>query len=272
MRLAFAAAMSRTRAMRFTLFALSLISPLASQAEGDKAPSPSFTLVDAFPGQNVFRRPIYLEHTSTDPTHYYIVEQFGMVYRVPRDGSAEQRQPFLDWTHKTLHPENGGHNEEGLLGFAFDPAYAKNRFVYIYYSERVGRGKQRSVISRLTVEDNAAGPQAPREPELQLLTLAQPFPNHNGGTILFGPDGMLYVALGDGGAADDPFKNGQDLKALLGKVLRLDVRAASTEKPYAIPPDNPFAEKSDGVRGELVSSANRILYHVFTGESVSKSH
>ncbi len=229
---------------------LLLAAPLACQAEGAEVAA-ELKLVDAFPGQQAFRRPIYLDHHTGDPDHYYVVEQFGHVYRVPRDASAKSRQVFLDWTHKTLHPENGGHNEEGLLGFAFDPDFAKNRFVYIYYSHREARRKQRSVIARLKVIDGEAGPQAPRDSEFEVMTVAQPFANHNGGTILFGPDGMLYVALGDGGAADDPFKNGQDLKALLGKVLRIDVRGATAEKPYAVPVDNPFVDQGEGVRGEI---------------------
>src|SRR5688572_22038418 len=242
--------------MRSAAAALLALVPAASAAcqtaAGAAAPPPAeLRLHDAFPGQKPFRRPLYLDHTVDDAAHYYVVEQFGTVYRVPRDGSASTRQVFVDWTHKTLHPENGGHNEEGLLGFAFDPDYARNRFVYIYYSHRPERRKQRSVIARLTVSDGGEGPRAARDSEFEVLAVPQPFANHNGGTILFGPDGMLYVALGDGGAADDPFKNGQNLKTLLGKVLRLDVHAASAEQPYAVPADNPFAAEGEGVRGEI---------------------
>lgn len=233
------------RAMSLVLAtAFSFLPPCLAQGD-------PLQLVDAFPAQAPFRRPLYLASTAADPAHYYVVEQYGSVQRIPRDGSKGERTTFLDWTHKTFHPKNGGHNEEGLLGFAFDPAYADNHFVYIYYSQRHERGKRRSVVARLTVREGAEGPSVPRDSELELLTVAQPFGNHNGGTIVFGPDDMLYVALGDGGAANDPFKNGQNLKTLLGKILRLDVRGADAERPYRIPADNPFADGGDGVRAEI---------------------
>lgn len=234
--------------------AVAWLAPVLPQSE---AASPAaavvklLELVDAFPGQKAFRRPLYLDRVAADADHDYVVEQFGSVFRVPRDGSKGDRHLFLDWTHKTLHPANGGHNEEGLLGFAFDPAFADNHFVYIYYSHRPERGKQRSVVARLTVRDGETGPAADRDTELELLVVPQPFANHNGGTILFGPDGMLYVALGDGGAANDPFGHGQNLKTLLGTILRIDVRGATAEQPYAIPADNPFAGRGEEVRGEI---------------------
>jgi quinoprotein glucose dehydrogenase len=253
--------------MRISLLLAVLVAPLGCQPSSATA---QLELVDAFPAQDKFRRPLYLDYHLSDPAHFYVVEQFGTVYRIPRDAEARTRHVFLDWTHKTLHPDNGGHNEEGLLGFAFDPDYARNRFVYIYASQRVARGRQRSVISRLTVQDGEHGPRAMRDSELEILVQAQPFPNHNGGTIIFGSDGMLYVALGDGGAADDPFKSGQDLKTLLGKVLRIDVRGATAEKPYAVPDDNPFAGRGEGVRGEIwaygLRNPWRISFDRTTGE------
>jgi len=251
--------------------------PLARLLPGQRDPEPraqppaaELRLVDAFPRQAAFRRPLFLATTEADPQHLYVVEQYGKVHRVPRAADAEGRETFLDWTHATFHPGNGGHNEEGLLGFAFDPGYADNRRVYVYYSQRLERGRRRSVVSRLEVRETDAGPVAARDSELEILSVSQPFGNHNGGTIVFGPDGMLYVALGDGGAANDPFKNGQSLKTLLGKILRLDVAAARAEEPYRVPADNPFADAGDGVRPEIwaygLRNPWRISFDSQTGE------
>ena len=241
--------------MRASLASLLLLPTLAAQeSPATPAPeaSPPLTLKDAFPKQAKFDRPIFLAHTAQDGDHYYVVEQYGLVHRIPRDGNQAEREVFLDWTAKTFHPKNGGHNEEGLLGFAFDPAYETNRHVYIYYSHRHERGKRRSVVSRLTAVDGIAGPLVPAESELEILVVNQPFGNHNGGTIVFGHDNMLYVALGDGGAANDPFKAGQNFQTLLGKILRIDVRGATQAHPYGVPADNPFAgEREDGARGEI---------------------
>ena len=107
---------------------------------------------DAFPKQKDFKRPLYLDHHPTDPGHYYLVGQFGRIHRIPRDDNSDERELFLDWTPKTYHPDNGGHNEEGLLGFAFDPDYASNGYVYVYYSSKITRFKHESIISRLRVD------------------------------------------------------------------------------------------------------------------------
>ncbi|HLU40088.1 MAG TPA: PQQ-dependent sugar dehydrogenase [Planctomycetota bacterium] len=232
------------------LGAVVLAAPASCQGEREPGDNRLLELVDAFPGQKPFRRPVWLTWTDADADHFYVVEQFGTVYLVPRDGSTSTRRTFLDWTAKTLHPHNGGHNEEGLLGLAFDPDYERNRYVYIYYSHRPAPDKQRSVVSRLQAVDGIAGPVVADESELQLLVVPQPWGNHNGGTITFGPDGMLFVALGDGGAAGDPFDNAQNLSSLLGKVLRIDVRGATAEQPYRVPEDNPFVGR-EGARGEI---------------------
>lgn len=225
-----------------TLALVAVLTPQSPQAGG-------YELVDAFPAQAKFNKPLLLEHHESDPGRYYVVEQDGMVFRIPSDGAASERDVFLDWTERAYH---GANWEEGLLGLAFDPDYTNNRFVYIYYSEKVEERKRRSVISRLSVARSDDGP--PRvDPasELVLMHIPQPFGNHNGGTILFGPDGMLYVALGDGGKANDPFGNGQNLETLLGSILRIDVRGATAAQRYRVPDDNPFAAMDGGARGEI---------------------
>ncbi len=244
----------------------------AATAEG-----PAIVFEPAFPAQDPFDRPLFVAFTAVDPDHAYVVTQPGHIFVVPRDGKKSDRRVFFDITGKAL-TENW---EEGLLGFQFDPDYAANGFVYVYWSERIaeqrgvmGNGKtaksnRQSVISRFATVVTDAGRVVDMDSELRLLQVFQPFGNHNGGTIVFGPDGMLYVAIGDGGAANDPFGNGQSRSVLLGKVLRLDVRDATADRPYAIPADNPFVGE-EGVRGEIwcygMRNPWRISFDRQTGE------
>ena len=131
-------------------------------------------------------------------------------------------------------------SEEGLLGLALDPQ--SDGYFYVYYSAADPR---RSVVSRFAYGSEGqptVGPSADPDSELIILEIEQPYANHNGGQIAFGPDGFLYIGLGDGGAAGDPRGNGQDTSTLLGSILRIDVSEATPDQPYAIPPDNPFAD------------------------------
>ena len=131
-------------------------------------------------------------------------------------------------------------SEEGLLGLAFDPN--DDRHLYAYYS---AANPRRSVVSRFNYGSDgtpAQGEAADPATELVILEVGQPYPNHNGGQIAFGPDGYLYIGLGDGGSAGDPLGSGQDTSTLLGSILRIDVSKATPTQPYAIPPDNPFAD------------------------------
>ena len=145
---------------------------------------------------------------------------------------------FLDISDRVSNRRS----EEGLLGLALDPT--NEAHLYVYYSAARPR---RSVVSRFTIADDH--PRADPDSELVILEVEQPYANHNGGQIAFGPDGYLHIGLGDGGAAGDPLGNGQDTATLLGAVLRIDVSRATPEQPYAIPPDNPFAP--GGGRGEI---------------------
>ena len=134
-------------------------------------------------------------------------------------------------------------SEEGLLGLALAPY--NDEHLYVYYS---AANPRRSVVSRF----NYYGPgryDADPDSELVILEVPQPYANHNGGQLAFGPRGFLYIGLGDGGAAGDPMGNGQDTSTLLGSILRIDVSQSTPEQPYAIPPDNPFA--AGGGRGEI---------------------
>ena len=155
----------------------------------------------------------------------YAVEQVGRIALVT-SGSTQGGQTFLDLTDRI---SSGG--ERGLLGLAFDPAFASNGRFYVDYTNLAGN----TVVSRLTRgADGKVDPSA----EQILLTVDQPFANHNGGMLAFGADGDLYIGLGDGGSEGDPQHNGQKLDTLLAKILRIDVDSGS---PYAIPTGNPFA-------------------------------
>ncbi len=215
-----------------------------------------YALADAFPEQRPFQRPLAMVRTDADPKFFYVVEQVGRVQRVPADPKAKERTVALDLRAKVYH----GHNEEGLLGFAFDPAFATNRHVYVNYSESVARRTRQTVVARMTAVVDDDGVRIDPATELRVLVIPQPYGNHNGGCITFGPDGFLYIGMGDGGAADDPHGHGQDLTTLHGAILRVDVRAATAEKPYAIPKDNPFADGADGARKEIYAYGLRNVW------------
>jgi len=150
------------------------------------------------------------------------------------DPATGDSSTFLDISDRVL-----GGGEQGLLGLALDPAWPEEGRAFVHYTGRDGN----PVLAEFSVTD-AAGP-AVLDPstERQLLTLEDPYSNHNGGQLAFGPDGYLWMSLGDGGAGGDPFDNGQNPSVLLGKILRLDVDRGD---PYGIPPDNPFADGADG--------------------------
>jgi glucose/arabinose dehydrogenase len=183
-----------------------------------------------------FARPTGVSSAGDGSGRLFITEQAGRIM-VVRDG-APLPEPFLDLT--ALVGANG--NEQGLLSVAFHPRYAENGLLYVNYTDRQGD----TVIARYSVSADSPDRADPASAKV-LLTVEQPAANHNGGLITFGPDGMLYVGLGDGGAAGDPWGNGQKLDTLLGKLLRLDVDGGD---PYAIPAGNPFVGR-DGVRPEI---------------------
>lgn len=157
----------------------------------------------------------------------FVLEQAGII-RIIQDGEV-LATPFLDIVDQV----GSGGNEQGLLGLAFHPAYPEKGYFYINYTDRNGD----TVIARYSVSPDPN--QADRDSQVRLLGVGQPFPNHNGGVVAFGPDGYLYLGLGDGGSGGDPQGNAQSLDTFLGKILRLDVDAGDS---YGIPPDNPFAD------------------------------
>jgi len=174
-------------------------------------------------------RPTLATHAGDGTGRLFVVEQPGRV-RVLQDGQLAE-DPYLDLTDET---DAGG--EQGLLGLAFDPEFADNGRLYASYTDTEGD----SVLARHTVEDPPNG--SPSPDGQVLLTVDQPYGNHNGGNIAFGPDGYLYYGLGDGGSGGDPEGNGQDPTTLLGSMLRLDVAGEQAQAPE----DNPFVGDEAG--------------------------
>jgi glucose/arabinose dehydrogenase len=179
-------------------------------------------------------RPINLTNAGDGSGRLFANEQDGVIRVIGSDGSV-RAQPFLDIRSLVL---SGG--ERGLLGLAFHPGFPEQPRIFVDYT-RVPDGA--TVIAEFRATADRADPASQRV----LLLIPQPFANHNGGQLAFGPDGYLYIGMGDGGSGGDPFGNGQNARALLGKILRIDVDSpAASGKAYAIPRDNPFA--SGGIR------------------------
>lgn len=195
----------------------------------------------AFP-QLSFERMVYLTPADDGTNRLFLVLQPGVILIFPNQRDTGSASVFLDIQERV----NDLGNEEGLLGLAFDPNYETNGFFYVYYTASPPR---RSVLSRFSAS-SASADRADPASELILLEVPQPFANHNGGALAFGPDGYLYLGLGDGGSAGDRHGHGQNLSTLLGSLLRLDVRASSIGEKYRIPSDNPFVGRSDA-RGEI---------------------
>jgi glucose/arabinose dehydrogenase len=209
--------------MRRFLLALALLLPFNAAAQ-------NIALTQVASG---FDLPLGIAHAGD--TRLFVIQQRGRIAIF--DGTNVLAQPFLD-----LSSLVSCCGERGLLGLAFHPRYRDNGFFFVDYTDRNGN----TVVARYSVsttDPNRADPASARV----LLNVAQPFANHNGGHLAFGPDGYLYIALGDGGSGGDPGNRAQDLSTLLGKILRIDVDSGS---PYAVPPSNPFVNRA-GARGEI---------------------
>lgn len=184
------------------------------------------------------QRPIVLTHAGDGSGRVFVATQHGVVHSFANTPKAQATKVFLDIRDRVKYLDS--ENEEGFLGMAFHPAFKKTGELFVYYTPR--DRKLTNVVSRFRVSKNDPDRADPATEEV-LLELPKPFWNHNGGTVAFGPDGHLYIAVGDGGSANDPFGNGQKLSTPLGKILRIDVNRKADGKPYAIPGDNPFARR-----------------------------
>lgn len=186
-----------------------------------------------------FERPLWLCEAPDGTGRIFVAQQGGKVLILPKDRNGKETKTFLDISDRKPWDKN----EEGLLGFAFHPKFKRNGKFYIYYSQQ---NPKRSVISEFVV--TKGNPDlADKASERILLEIPQPDWNHNGGQITFGPDNYLYIALGDGGGANDKYNNGQRKNTLLAKILRIDVDKKSDGKQYGIPKDNPFVNDKEFV-------------------------
>ena len=208
-----------------------------------RAALPTMELRPLWPNVTM-QRPVWFCEAPDGSGRKFVVEQRGRVLLLPQDQSATNAAVFLDLTDRKPYTSN----EEGLLGLAFHPQFASNGRFFVNYTQT--NPARRTIISEFHVSQ-ADRNNADRSSERVLIEQAQPFSNHKGGCTVFGPDGYLYVSFGDGGSANDPKENGQNLKTLLGKIIRLDVNTSSSLLPYGIPRDNPFAGKGGGARGEI---------------------
>ena len=200
-----------------------------------------------------FKKPLYLTSHVTEPNILFILEQRGMIWSLV-DGK-KSKGPFLDIRDRVHTPIFPG-DERGLLGFAMSPSYSTDNFIYVNYVNNDGE----TVISRFK-----------EGLEEILISFEQPYSNHNGGMLEFGPDGYLYISVGDGGSSGDPHNNAQNLSNFFGSILRIDVNTGSG---YKIPNSNPFVGLTDtkeeiwayGIRNAWRFSFDRLTGHMYIGD------
>lgn len=207
-------------------------------------------------GKVVPLRPIVLTHAGDGSNRVFVATQHGQIHVFPDDQKAKKTKVFLDMQAKVFYHDN--ENEQGFLGLTFHPQYKKNGEFFVFYTDK--KKKTENVLSRFKVSKDDPDKADP-DSEEELFRIARPYWNHDGGTVCFGPDGYLYFTLGDGGAANDPHGHGQNMKSVLGKVLRIDVDRKDVGLKYGIPKDNPFVDKKD-VRPEIWASGLRNIWRM----------
>ena len=236
-----------------TLLFAQMICLLATVAVAQ--PLPKIELRPAFPNLKI-DRPVWLSEAPDGSGRLFVVGQDGKILIVKKGSDGAAAKEFFNIEDRHPHFEN----EDGLMSIAFHPNFKTNGLFYVYYNQKNPADQRsqplnfsfRSVISEFKVS-TADPDKADLGSERILFQVQQPFSNHKGGELAFGPDGYLYLGLGDGGAGGDPFGSGQNTSTLLAKMLRIDVNSRTTvgngdrsfQLPYAIPRDNPFAHEPD---------------------------
>lgn len=237
---------------RLVLLLLWMLLPFAAQA------LPKIQLRPVFQGLT-FDRPVWMSQAPDGSDRFFVVEQPGRILIVSKADEGRHAKEFLNIVDRGTYIEAGANTGVGLMSLAFHPGFKTNGLFYIFYSQQnsnaAGAFPGRSVISELKV--SAGNPdRADLASERVLLEVPEPFRNNQGGQVSFGPDGYLYIALGDGGSNNDPFNSGQNTATLLAKILRIDVNTrlvTGTGKsrkvlPYGIPADNPWMSEPEMAR------------------------
>ncbi|GAB5441947.1 MAG: hypothetical protein Fues2KO_22960 [Fuerstiella sp.] len=194
--------------------------------------------VDEDRGRTNRIRPIEVTHAGDGSNRLFVATQSGAIYVLPRTEDVDRAKLFLD-LRKRVHDWQKD-AEEGLLSLAFHPDFPRDDRLFVYYSSAAA--PRTSVVSSFRVSDADANLADP-DSETVVMKISQPFSNHNGGSMVFGHDGYLYIALGDGGGRNDPLKHGQNLSTWMGSVLRIDVNGKTDDANYLIPSDNPFVDR-----------------------------
>lgn len=198
-----------------------------------------YGLEEAYPSL-VFEQPLLLTNANDESDTVFVVEKTGKIKRFNNNSNVESVDVFLDLTSKV----DSSSGEKGLLGLAFHPNYKENGYFFVNYTDR-----NNTIVARYSrMDDTNVGDINSEE---ILLKFQQPYSNHNGGHLEFGPDGYLYIGTGDGGSGGDPQNNSQNRANLLGKILRIDIDNSSEESPYSIPYDNPFKKNTEGYEEEI---------------------
>ena len=227
---------------------------VVDSSTGDSA----LQLEEPFPSLR-FTRPVDFQAPGDGSGRIFVVEQAGIIKVFDNSPGTASTEVFLDIRSRVR--DQG--NEEGLLGLAFHPAFASNGYFFVDYT---ASNPRRTVVARYSADPNDPDRALPGSGTV-ILQVAQPYSNHNGGQIVFGPDGYLYVALGDGGSGGDPQDHGENPATLPGSILRIDVDGGS---PYAIPPDNPFVGNTDGYREEIYAYGLRNPWRISFDSSTGR--
>lgn len=211
----------------------------------------------AFPNLPNFSLPLGIENAKDGTNRLFVVEQKGKIFVFQNSPTVSTRKLFIDLSD--VVSQSGG--EMGLLGLAFHPNYKNNGYFYVNYTTTKGYPRLTSVTSRFSVSASNKD-SAVRSSELIIHTVQQPYDNHNGGCIKFGPDGYLYISYGDGGSGGDPQNRAQNLDSLLGKILRIDIDNPSDGKNFGIPTSNPYASSPNANRKQVFAYGLRNVWRM----------
>ena len=229
--------------------------PAAQPAVQGSAPIPQIRLNRVFRDVQL-KRPVQVVSRADRPGVLYVVEQRGRIVEIDASGDDAKSRTVADFPSSTV---NSRFNEQGLLSLAFDPRVAQNSTAYLWFTAGASDGKpDRNVLGAVKL---AADGTFELDSLRSLIEIEDPAWNHNGGTALFGPDGMMYVSIGDGGSGNDPWGNGQDMGTLLAKIIRIDVSRDEGGRGYAVPADNPFVGR-EGARPEIWASGLRNVWRM----------